>query len=405
VASSSQQRFTVLAIGLGTSLPAADTAVNVALPAIAHALLSEVSAIRWTVIVYVSTYACLMMMLGAWGDRQGYLRVFRFGLWTGVLAYGYCSMASSYSELLIGRGLQGLSSALLLSVGPALMVQLWGSDQQERAVASYGALSSVAAALGPLIGGVMIYYLGWAGVFWFRLPAALMAMLCLSIAGYLARHEVKQALRTESSPGFAAFGSSMRHQCRAPILKAHALHAWAQSCGFTSMLLIPFLMMNFMQLTSSMVGMVLFAWPAGMAFGNSLGPRIIRLKGSQHSLALAMLCMQNEAEHRLNRSMMTACLAIALLLQGIGLGLFQMVYTDWVMGQSAVHERGVAGAASLTSRTLGVVMTAFFWPDLIELIREPFGLSWSSALGLIYLLGALSLMGLLSQIPRQSLRM
>ena len=75
MASSSQQRFTVLAIGLGTSLPAADTAVNVALPAIAHALLSEVSAIRWIVIVYVSTYACLMMMLGAWGDRQGYLRV------------------------------------------------------------------------------------------------------------------------------------------------------------------------------------------------------------------------------------------------------------------------------------------------------------------------------------------
>lgn len=417
MASSSQQRFTVLAIGLGTSLPAADTAVNVALPAIAHALLSEVSAIRWIVIVYVSTYACLMMMLGAWGDRQGYLRVFRFGLWTGVLAYAFCSAASSYSELLIGRGLQGLSSALLLSVGPALMVQLWGSDQQERAVASYGALSSVAAALGPLIGGVMIYYLGWAGVFWFRLPAALMAMLCLSIAAYLARHDVKQALRTESSPGFAAFGSSMRDQCRAPLLKAHALHAWAQSCGFTSMLLIPFFMMNIMQLTSSMVGMVLFAWPAGMAFGNSLGPRIIRLKGSQHSfrlglavlalggLAMAMLCMQSEAEHRLDRSMMTACLAIALLLQGIGLGLFQMVYTDWVLGQSAVHERGVAGAASLTSRTLGVVMTAFFWPDLIELIREPFGWSWSSALGLIYLLGALSLMGLLSQIPRQSLRM
>ena len=97
MASSSQQRFTVLAIGLGTSLPAADTAVNVALPAIAHALLSEVSAIRWIVIVYVSTYACLMMMLGAWGDRQGYLRVFRFGLWTGVLAYAFCSAASSYS--------------------------------------------------------------------------------------------------------------------------------------------------------------------------------------------------------------------------------------------------------------------------------------------------------------------
>ncbi|NDH33149.1 MAG: MFS transporter, partial [Betaproteobacteria bacterium] len=58
-----------------------------ALPAIADALLSDPLAIRWTVIVYVLTYACLMMLIGAWGDRKGYWRVFRLGLWTGVIAY------------------------------------------------------------------------------------------------------------------------------------------------------------------------------------------------------------------------------------------------------------------------------------------------------------------------------
>ncbi|HAB46967.1 MAG: hypothetical protein EBU15_00645 [Betaproteobacteria bacterium] len=98
-------------------------------------------------------------------------------------------------------------------------------------------------------------------------------------------------------------------------------------------------------------------------------------------------------------------MVVALLIQGLGLGIVQMIYTHWVLEQSAPSERGVAGAASLTSRTLGVIVTAWFWPEMIEFLMRQLAWTWSEVLGLLYLLAAISLLGLLSQMPRQSLRM
>ncbi len=431
MASARHRRFALLAIGLGTSLPAADTAVNVALPAIADALLSDPLAIRWTVIVYVLTYACLMMLIGAWGDRKGYWRVFRLGLWTGVIAYGICSLASDYLALLIGRGLQGFSTALLLSVGPALMVLVFaadqqGADQQRRGVAAYGALSSAAAALGPLVGGLMIHALGWAGVFWFRFPAALLALFCLGLAGTETRNHddlgrnraTFQALaRRTGQSAFGLLAQSFSHQCAATLIRAHALHAWAQCCGFTSMLLIPFLMVHVMHQAAASLGLVLFAWPAGMALGNSLGPGLIRRIGilggmrvgigilALGGISLALFCSVSDPQQGPYEGRHALALALALGIQGAGLGLFQMIYTDWVLAQSAASERGVAGAASLTSRTCGVIVAALLWPDLTSQLAQNFNWTWSEALALIYGCCALSLFGLLSQTTRRSLRM
>lgn len=433
MATAQQSRFALLALGLGTSLPAADTAVNAALPAIADALLNDPMAIRWIVVIYVLTYASLMMLLGAWGDRQGYWRVFRLGLWIGAFAYAWCALASSYSELLSGRLLQGISSALLLSVGPALMVQCLGAAHQSRAIAAYGALSSLAAALGPLVGGMMIEQLGWAGTFWFRLPCAAFAILCLLLASqqaasrsqipgpaYQARAMLKRqsAAGLENAANFVSLMHSLGVHCRGQLLKAHALHAWAQVCGFTSMLLIPFFITNILHQTPTFLGVILFAWPLGMVIGNSLGPRLIRqlppamcfrvglLLLALGGCGLAAICLGFEALHEAFWSIAASswALSFSLLIQGIGLGLFQMLYTDWVLDASEASQRGLAGAASLTSRTVGIVLTALLWPELIEAVRNQFSWAWSSALGLLYLLGALSLLALLSQIPPQSIR-
>ena len=434
MASIQQSRFALLALGLGTSLPAADSAVNVALPAIADALLTDPLAIRWTVIVYVLTYASLMMVLGAWGDRQGYWRVFRFGLWLGVLAYTWCSLAGSYGELLAGRFLQGFSSALLLSVGPALMVQCLGDSHPSRGIAVYGALSALAAASGPLIGGIMIDWLGWSGSFWFRVPVVALAMLCLGIAstrgfGLGPLSGLNTVASSESNkPNHADVNTSVNvvvlrqifgEHCRGPMARAHALHAWAQSCGFTSMLLIPFFVTKVIGLSPSWLGLMLFAWPFGMVMGNSLGPWLIRqiplsmcfrvglillaLGGS----GLAAICLGSgtQQDSAWPLAAISWAIGVCLLTQGMGLGLFQMLYTDWVLAQSLASQRGVAGAASLTSRTAGVILTALCWPALIAALLEHVDLTWSMALGLLYLVGSLSLLALLSQIPQQSISM
>jgi predicted MFS family arabinose efflux permease len=293
-----------------------------------------------------------------------------------------------------------------------------------------------------LIGGLMTDLLGWAGAFWFRLPTALAAMFFLGLAKHLSRPvealEADGGLTGGSKHGPAlvtligsGLGSplvaepsalqrltrALRHQCSAALLKGHALHAWAQSCGFTSMLFVPFLMMNVMHQSAAAVGLVLFAWPAGMAVGNSLGPRLLAQTGQSGGFriglfllalggfALALVCAPLLQQYRLDPDLINKVLAFALLIQGLGLGLVQMIYTHWVLEQSAPEERGVAGSASLTSRTLGVIVTAWFWPSLIEMLMRQLAWTWTEVLGLLYLLGAISLLGLLSQMRRRWLRM
>ena len=172
--------FGLLTIGLGASIAPMDFAVNVAFPAITAAFTLDVQSIRWVVICYVITYASLMLAFGKLGDIVGHRRVFHAGLLTGILAFAACGLASTYSWLLAARVLQGISTALVLSCAPALVVAVCGEHRRTWALSRYAMISAVAGIAGPVIGGVVIHWLGWAGAFWFRLPIALLALGLLS---------------------------------------------------------------------------------------------------------------------------------------------------------------------------------------------------------------------------------
>jgi MFS family permease len=77
----------VLAVGLGASVGPLDFAVNVAFPAISEAFQIQTQTIRWVALFYVLTYGSLVLWFGALGDRIGHLRVFRFGLVLGAIAF------------------------------------------------------------------------------------------------------------------------------------------------------------------------------------------------------------------------------------------------------------------------------------------------------------------------------
>jgi len=424
-------------IGLGTCAPAADSAVNAALPAIAGAFDVHPGAIRWVVIDYVLVYACLMIVMGHFGDRRGHWRVFRWGLWSGLLAYALCSLAPSYAWLLAGRILQGLSTALLLGVGPALAVEVCGESRRTRALALYAAIAAGAAALAPLLAGWAISVAGWSIVFTLRLPLVALALLLLAwrgapdrqghalarpASGHLSSAGTSACDPDAGMPGRAHAAPPRAAPSRAAppraapslvnALKAHALpplsglhlvHAWAQACGFTSMLLTPFLLADVMQIGPTPLGAVLSLWPAGLALGNLLAPRLVTATGERAATAVGLwvlvLGSLALAYAALSPSLVPGpahagrspyLLAAGLLVQGIGLGLVQLSYTARVMQITGHGQEGVAGAATLSSRTLGILLAAFLWPWFVEeAVRS--GMRWSEGLGALYALGALSL--------------
>src|ERR1700720_4813550 len=114
-------RMPVLLAALGALMVSLDSAINIALPAIAEAFGVEPAAIRWVIICYVLTYALTAFAAGVLADRFGPGPVFTAGLWlSGLVFIGY-AFAPAYGTVLLLRMAQGLGGGLVYGTAPALV--------------------------------------------------------------------------------------------------------------------------------------------------------------------------------------------------------------------------------------------------------------------------------------------
>jgi len=226
-------------VGLGASIAPLDFSVNVAFPAITQAFALDTQAIRWIPLSYVLTYGVLVIGFGALGDRIGHLRVFRVGLMLAVIALSLCALAPTYFWLVCARVLQGISMALTLSCAPALVTFLYDEHARTRALSAYGSMTSIASLIAPLAGGLSIALMGWPGVYWFRVPLALLALALLPMIQTRLRHRVSTTtlLPGTSSSLFLLFN----------IFKSSPKFIWinvisitVQMASFTIPLLVPY---------------------------------------------------------------------------------------------------------------------------------------------------------------------
>ena len=166
-------------IGLGTAATQLDTSVNIAFPAITRGFGLAIGDIQWVVISYVLTYASLLLALGRIGDTVGHALVFRIGLIWSAVALLLVSWSPSYGAMLVFRCLQGIGAALVLSCGAALVTSLYGEERRSRALGIYTMMLSLGLMLGPLLGGALTAVWDWPAVFLFRIPIAIAPLLLL----------------------------------------------------------------------------------------------------------------------------------------------------------------------------------------------------------------------------------
>src|SRR5712691_1866883 len=169
----------LMLVGLGISVVPLDTAVNIAFPDITGSFGLPIPMIQWVVICYVLTHAGLMLAFGRVGDMWSHGRVFRAGLLWSVVAFLLCAAAPSFGWLLFFRFLQGIGAGLIISCAPALVTSLYPEARRSHALGIFTLMFALGSAVGPLIGGALVARWGWPGVFWFRAPIALTALLLL----------------------------------------------------------------------------------------------------------------------------------------------------------------------------------------------------------------------------------
>ena len=174
----------VLALAPGIVLTLADaTVMSVAVPLIIRRLEGSVISVSWVMNGYNLVLTVLFLTMGRLADRYGHKLFFVLGLALFTGASFFCARAATVDALVAWRVVQAVGAAAVVPTSLALMLRAFPEERQGFAAGLFGALSSAAAAAGPVLGGVLVERWGWPAVFWFNVPAgALGIVMALALA-------------------------------------------------------------------------------------------------------------------------------------------------------------------------------------------------------------------------------
>ncbi|GAA0904955.1 MULTISPECIES: MFS transporter [Streptomyces violaceusniger group] len=126
---------------------------------------------------YTLVFAGLLLLCGGLGDRLGHRRVFLAGLGLFTVASAACALAPSAGFLVGARLAQGAGAATMVPASLALLGALHPEPgARARAFGVWGGIAGVAAAAGPVLGGVLVWGVGWRTVFLVNVPLGALAI-------------------------------------------------------------------------------------------------------------------------------------------------------------------------------------------------------------------------------------
>ncbi|MGZ4291293.1 MAG: DHA2 family efflux MFS transporter permease subunit [Gaiellaceae bacterium] len=172
--SASRNRLVLVACILGSVIVFVDsTVVNVALPAIQRDLGGGLALQQWVVDAYLLTLGSLLLVGGSLGDLFGARRLFLIGIGTFGVMSVLCAAAPDGTSLIVARGLQGVTGAILTPAGLAVIASTFSGEERGAAIGTWTAWTGVAFVVGPLVGGWLVTNASWRWVFIVNVPFAI----------------------------------------------------------------------------------------------------------------------------------------------------------------------------------------------------------------------------------------
>ncbi len=144
--------------------------VNVSLPTISTFFNIGIGTAEWVLTVYFITFLGLVLFFARFGDFYGHERLFLMGLVGFVISSLMCSLAPSILALIIFRGLQGVTAAMVLSVSMVIIERSFPIRYFGKAFGFYSVAIAAGLAFGPVIGGIMDGLIGWRAIFLVNIP-------------------------------------------------------------------------------------------------------------------------------------------------------------------------------------------------------------------------------------------
>jgi len=380
------------------------TIVSVALANVQATLHAGVTQLQWVVNGYALSFASLMMIAGSLSDRLGRKRVMLAGLVVFAAGSLLGALAPSPAVLIAARVIMGIGAAASEPGTLSVIRHLYPApDDRARALGAWAAVSGLALALGPVIGGVLVGISDWRAVFWFNVAAA---GVIVAVAAAMVPESMDPQSARLDFPGFVAGAAglgaltfavilgetdgyrssvvvvlfvlgviglvvftSVEHHSRAPMLDL----SYFRSAPFTGSLVVAFVLFfgifsiffftalylaAVVGYSSYRIALEFVPMTVAMITAAGLAGARVALRGPR--LTMAGGCVLAGAGILLSEVLLDApqpslWLMATLALAGFGFGTSVVPVTSVSLGAVPPEHSGMAASATNTSRELGAV--------------------------------------------------
>ena len=394
------RRSATVALSLAMLLASLGTSIaNIALPELAHAFAAPFREVQAVVVVYLAALTVAVIIAGRLGDSRGLKPMLVAGLMLFTIASALCAMAPTLWLLVAARALQGIGAAFLMTLAMALMRQTAGEAHVGRAMGLLGTVSALGTALGPTLGGVLIPFTGWQGIFWVQVPLALVTLLLV-----VAKLPHELAKRRLQAPGlWSALDRSLL-----PMLFANVLVA---AVMMTTLVVGPFYLALAAGLGPAAVGLVMAAGPAISIVSGIPSGRLVDHWGSDRVsvVGLSLLALGAVLLAFLPGPAGVAGYLLGILALTPGYQLFQAANNTAALAKVGSEQRGTASGLLSLSRNLGLIAGAslmgavFAWGVGTADFTQASGPAFNAGMNLTFLLAA-AMMALALAITLRSAR-
>ncbi len=386
--------------------------VNIALPTLTKELSPDLHQIKWIVIIYLLMITCLLLPFGRLSDQQGRKPVFQTGFLIFIFGSALCGMAPSLSTLVAFRAIQAVGAAMLMANGPAIITSAFSTKERGKALGTLAMVVSLGLVSGPMLGGIVITYLGWRTIFWLNIPIGIFGIF-LAQRFLKADHPARSNQRFDWKGAFfqtlilillivffeppriaisnflpfvlprwvigtAIIGLTLiflkiESGVRDPLFDLSLLKNrtfWAANlAGFLTFVafssvtvLMPFFLEEVLHFSTHRAGVFMAAIPLTIfvvapvsgRLSDRLGTKELSVLGSMIGM-LALFAMSGVFGRGIYEGTGHGTIVFSLCVIGLAIGLFQSPNNNAIMGAVPVQKLGVASALLATVRNLGLV--------------------------------------------------
>ena len=411
-ASFMSQRWVMTSVMLGTgTVSINNSSFNPAIPQMMQDFRIAEAAVSWVIVIFLLTMSLSLLVTGFLSQRFGKRHVYLSALIIFMLSSIGGAFASSFETVLIVRALQGFSSGLMIPLSLGIIFSVTPQEQRGAATGLWGAMIMLTLACGPMLGALILVWFNWHALFLLNVPLALFALtvgwlylpkqsgsknlkfdwlgfglLAISIVSLLvALSTIKQLEDLQHVSFYALFTlSCFTALCFFTLSrkKVNSIIAWQlfQSRAFNysliisvvhtvslfiSLLLIPLLIQNTLQLSPIWTGLLLMSSALSTSLCSKRAGKYLDQHGAKQLISFGMvLTVIAFVGLGLVANISVILLIVCMLIHGLGFGLSYMPATT--AGLNHLNDSEVTQGAAVNNlfrrlcAAVAVVMAALY---------------------------------------------